>query len=65
MVQYVENALKYNRVFRWKSGLERLRTFFDAALGVQSREKADEVDLDEMRERCQEAMDRKLRGWWK
>jgi len=38
--------------------------FFDAALSVQSREKADEVDCDVQKEIWEEAMKRKLRGWW-
>ncbi len=64
MVQYVENALKYNRVSGWKSGLERLRMFFDAAPSVRSKEKAERVDCNEDAKTWQEDMKEKLGGWW-
>jgi hypothetical protein len=41
MVQYLENALKYNRVSEWKSGSEKLRMFFDGRFEVQSRKRAE------------------------
>ena len=64
MAQYVENVLKYDRVSGRKSGLERLRMFFDAAPGVQSRKKVDEVDCDEKTKTWEEDMKEKLGGWW-
>ena len=64
MVQYLENALKYDRVSGWKSGLERLRMFFDAAPGVHSKEKADGMDCDENTKTWQADMKEKLGGWW-
>ncbi len=65
MAQYLENALKYDRVSGWKSGLERLRMFFDAAPGVHSKEKADGVDCsNESTKTCEENMKEKLGGWW-
>ena len=64
MAQYVENVLKYDRVSARKSGLERLRTFFDAAPGVQSRKQVDEAHSDEKTKTWQEDMKEKLGGWW-
>lgn len=64
MVQYLENALKYDRVSRWKSGLERLRMFFDAAPGAHSKEKVDGVDCNEDTKTWQADMKEKLGGWW-
>jgi hypothetical protein len=64
MAQYLENALKYNRVSGWKSGLERLRMFFDATPGAHSKEKADGVDRNEDTKTWQEDMKEKLGGWW-
>jgi len=64
MVQYLENALKYDRVSGWKSGLERLRMFFDAAPGVSPKEKINEVDCSEDTKTCEADMKEKLGGWW-
>jgi len=64
MVQYLENALNYNRVSRWKSGLERLRMFFDAKAGVYSKEKAGGVDCNEDRKTPNGDMKETLGGWW-
>jgi hypothetical protein len=64
MVQYLENVLKYDRVSGWKSGLERLRMFFDAAPGVQSKKKADAVHSDEKTKTWEEDMKERLGGWW-
>ncbi len=64
MVQYLENVLKFNRVSGRKSGLERLRMFFNAAPGVHSKEKADGVDCDEKTNSWEEDMKEKLGGWW-
>lgn len=64
MVQYLENALKVNRVSGWKSGLERLRMFFVATPGVYSKEKADGMDCHEDTERSEGDMKEKLGGWW-
>ncbi|MCJ7782303.1 MAG: hypothetical protein MUP41_00090 [Desulfobacterales bacterium] len=65
MVQYLENALKYDRVSRWKSWLERLRMFFDAEPGVHSKEKADRVDCNEDTKTWQADMKERLGGsWW-
>jgi hypothetical protein len=64
MAQYLENALKYDRVSRRKSGLERLRMFFDAAPAVYSKEKADEVDCDQGAKMGDVDMKEKLGGWW-
>ena len=64
MAQYLENALKYDRVPRWKSGLERLRMFFDAAPSVHSEKKANELDCEEKTMPWEEAMKEKLKGWW-
>jgi hypothetical protein len=65
MVQYLENALKCDRVSRWKSGLERLRMFFDAAPSVHSEKKADELDCGEKTKPWEETMKEKLGGcWW-
>jgi hypothetical protein len=63
MVQYLENALKYDHVSRWKSGLERLRMFFDAAPSVHSEKKADELDCEEKTKTWQEDMKERLGGW--
>jgi hypothetical protein len=62
MAQYAENVLKYDRVSARKSGLERLRMFFDAAPGVESRSKVDEAD--EAEKTRDEDMKEKLGGWW-
>ncbi len=62
MAQHVENVLKYD--LGRKSGLERLRMFFDAAPGVQSRKKVDEVDCGEKTKTWEEDMKEKLGGWW-
>lgn len=64
MAQYLENALKYRRVSGWKSGLERLRMFFDATAGVYSKEQADGVDGNEDTKTCGTDMKEKLGGWW-
>jgi hypothetical protein len=64
MAQYVENVLKYDRVSRRKSGLGRLRMFFDAAPGVQSRKKVDEGDCDGKTKTWEDDMKEKLGGWW-
>jgi hypothetical protein len=64
MVQYLENTLKYNRVSGWKSGLERLRMFFNATPGVYSEEKADGVDCIENTKTSEGGMKERLGGWW-
>jgi hypothetical protein len=64
MAQYVENVLKCDRVSARKSGLERLRMFFDAAPGVQSRNRVDAADGDEKAKTWEEDMKEKLGGWW-
>jgi len=65
MGQYLQETLKYDRVSRWKSGLERLRMFFDAAPGVHSKEKADGVDCNEDTKTWQADMKERLGGcWW-
>ena len=63
MVQYLENVLKYDHVSRWKSGLEGLRMFFDAAPGVHSEKKADGVDCDEKTKTWEADMKERLGGW--
>ena len=62
MAQYLENALKYDRVSGWKRGLERLRMFFDATPGVHSKEKADTADCSEDTKTWQADMKEKLGG---
>lgn len=64
MVQYLENVLKYDRVSRWKCGLERLRMFFDAAPGVHSEKKPDGVDCNEKTNTWEADMKERLGGWW-
>jgi hypothetical protein len=64
MAQYVENVLKYDRVSAPKSGLKRLRMFFDAAPGVASRKKGDKADCGEQTKTWEEDMKEKLGGWW-
>jgi len=64
MVQYLQNVLKYDHVSRWKSGLEKMRMFFDAAPGVRSKEKADGVDCAEETKAPEADMKEKLGGWW-
>jgi len=64
MLHYVDNVLRYDRVSRRKSGLERLRMFFYAAPGVQSRKKVDGVECDEKTKTWEEDMKEKLGGWW-
>ncbi len=64
MVQHLENVLKYDRVSGWKTGLERLRMFLDAAPGVDSREKADGVDCSESPKTFETDMKERLGGWW-
>jgi hypothetical protein len=63
MVQYLENVLRYNRVSGWKSGLERVRMFFDATPSAYSKEKADGVDCNEDTKTWREDMEEKLGGW--
>jgi len=64
MTQYIENVLKYDHVSGRKSGLERLRMFFNGAPGVHSKEKTDGVDCDEKTNSWEEDMKEKLGGWW-
>jgi hypothetical protein len=64
MAQYVENVLKYDRVSGRKSGLGRLKMFFDAAPGVQSGKKVDEADCNEKTKTWEEDMKERLGGWW-
>jgi len=64
MVQYLQNVLKYGRVSRRKSGLERLKMVFDAAPDIRSREKADGVDCQERTKTWEEDMKEKLGGFW-
>ena len=62
MAQYIENVLKYDHVSGRKSGLERLRMFFNGAPGVHSKEKADTVDCSEDTKTWQADMKEKLGG---
>jgi hypothetical protein len=62
MVEYLQNALQHDRVAGWKSGLGRLRMFFNAAPGVQSKKKADGADCDE--KTWEEDMKERVGGWW-
>jgi len=64
MVQYLANVLKYDRISGRKSGLERLRMFFNASPGVHSEEKAGGMDCDEKTKSWEEDMKEKLGGWW-
>jgi hypothetical protein len=62
MVQYLENVLRYDRVSRWKCGLERLRMFFDAAPRVHSEKKATWADCNEKTNAREADMKERLGG---
>lgn len=64
MVQYLVNALKFERLSGRKSGMERLGTIFTDAPGMRSREKADAVDSHETTKTWREDMQERLGGWW-
>jgi len=64
MAQYLENAIKYDRVSGRKSGLERLRMFFYPAPAEYSKEKPDGMDCDQQAKTGDVDMKEKLGGWW-
>ncbi len=64
MAQSLGNVLNYDRVSGRKSGLETLRMFFNAALGLHSKEKAGVAGCDEETGKWEEDMKDKLGGWW-
>ena len=64
MAQYLENAIKLDRASGKKSGLERLRMFFDAAPAAHSKERTDEAEGDQQAKTGDVDMKEKLGGWW-
>ena len=64
MGQYLENALKYDLVSGWRSGLGRLKMLFDAAAVAPSKEGVNEVDCDQEAKTRDADMKEKLGGWW-